>query len=47
MNRFLPKRFVAPAVFALNLAVLIPFVKAAEKPAFDILEIERPRSQSR
>jgi hypothetical protein len=43
MNRFLPKRFVAPAVFALNLAVLIPFVKAAEKPAFDILEIERPR----
>ena len=43
LNQPLAKRFIVPAILALNLIALIPQIKAADKPAFDIVEIERPR----
>jgi len=43
MNQPLQKRFVSWACFALNLIAFSAPLKAADKPAFDIVEIERPR----
>jgi hypothetical protein len=43
MNRSAKKRRLASVVVALNLIVFSSLLKAADKPAFDIMEIERPR----
>src|ERR1044072_5997540 len=43
LNRSLQNRFVFSALLALNLLAFRPVAKAADKPAFDILEVERPR----
>jgi hypothetical protein len=42
LNRSLPNRFV-PSGLVLVLVLVSTFVKAAEKPAFDIVSVERPR----
>src|SRR5882724_2804347 len=43
MNRSPKKRLLASTVIALNLIAFSTLLKAADKPAFDILEVERPR----
>jgi len=42
LNRSLPNRFV-PSGLVLVLVLVSSFVKAADKPAFDIVAVERPR----
>src|SRR6185437_4765565 len=37
------KHFLTPALFALGLVAFTPFIRAADKPPFDIVAIERPR----
>jgi len=43
LNRPLPLGFITPVILALNIITLSPFTRVAERPPFDILEIERPR----
>ncbi len=43
MNHPYRKQLLVLTVYALNLMALAPCLKAAEKPGFDIVEIERPR----
>jgi len=43
LNRSLRTHLIFPPIFLLTLSALNPVARAVDKPAFDIVEIERPR----